>query len=277
MGKFQDGNIIALRSAGGKYLSVQPRGNLTQSTDLRDTEHWMVRKVDKKTILLVSSLDSELYVDSYGIVTHQKRGLFHIPKSVGQYEYTFIVIKLNHNLYGFRAHNGNFLIPLANGRIGLSKMLTENCYFSVDLIRSSMKIHKANRLKVGKAYYIKTQWKHYLSADSTDHIVRAIPKEPTETEVFLVEQSGDRVHLRTLTKGEYVTFKEDGSVQLEGVPGEGSGFILFSSHGRVALQSPMNHKHLSTRRDGTIGQETVLNRNEEFETIKYNFKKNKIQ
>jgi hypothetical protein len=273
MGKFSTGNIIAIKDCAGKYLSAQPKGSIVETTDLKESEQFTVRKVEKKTVVFTSMSDSDIIVDTHGLVMLHKKG-FHMPRLVAQYENAFVVIKVDHNLYGFRAANGRFLIPLASGRLGLSKMLTKHALFSVQVLSTAVKISKTNRLKVGKAYHIKSAYKLYLSTEGTGGILRTLPKVPTESEVFVVEQFGSQIQLKAFNKDEYIVFKDDGSVVLDAKPTDGFNVLL--SHGKVILESAGNGRLLSAKRDGTIGQETTIRTGEEFETIKYNWRKNKI-
>lgn len=264
MGKFRDGNIISIKANTGKYISGQPRGLIQQSTDCRETEHFKVSKVGKKTIALHTALESMVKLNEFGQITHEKPGIA-LPFISGRSDRSdyFNVIKIDKNTYGFRSYLGSYLCVFPDGCIGLHKYLSPSCHFSVECFFETPKVHKYNKLKEGKRYHFKTYFKNYLSAKSEDGILRAVPTAKEE-EIFLVEKLNGMIQLKNPSRNLYIVEKEN-AFHLESNP-DPLGYELFLLNGKVGLKT--REGFMSVRRDGNIGVEKAMKSYEEFETFK---------
>lgn len=266
MGKFRDGNLIAIKAPNGKYLSGQPKGLIQLSTDCRETEHFRVSKVGKKTIILNTALDSIVKLNESGQIFHDKPGIV-IPFMSGRNDRSdyFNVIKIDKNIYGFRSWLGSYLCLFPDGCIGLHKYLSPACHFNIDCLFESQKLHRYNRLKEGKRYHIKSYYhKNYLTAKSEDGILRTVSGAPKEDEIFLAEKLNGMIQLKNPSRNLYIVEKEN-AFHLESNP-DPFGYELFSKDGMIGLKT--REGFLSVRKDGNVGVEKVMGSQEEFETYK---------
>jgi len=199
-------------------------------------------------------------VEANGVITHKKASF---PRLSTPNEEKFSVIKFDKNLFGLRSYLGTFISACNDGSVRLSKFLSPNSLFKADVTYYAPQPKKTNKLKFGKAYYLKTAHNGYLSAAES---LKESFDPPKEDNIFIVEHdNGDIIHLFSPNIGRYITPKEDGSITLE--PNDENGFQVFNSKKKVSLKSKFG-KYLVVRRDGAIVQENTLTSEGEFETFK---------
>lgn len=265
MGKFRDGNVIALQTSIGKYLSVQPRGIIIQSTDLGETEHFKLKKVGKKIISLISGLDTKLIVTNLGQVTHKKDRLITLPL-INLDDERFMVIKVDHNSFGLRSWLGTFLCSHFDGTMILSKTLTPNCLFKAKIIKEGEKKRKKSKVKIGKSYYIKSYFKGFLNGTEEGQIRQMFRETPIKEDTFVIESEGDGVHLFSPFSGKYIVANSDGSITLESNYHSGKGFKVIPTQDKVAFKTPFGF--LSAERNGELKQRNSITNFERFKTFK---------
>lgn len=266
MGKFRDGNIIALQTSIGKFVSVQPKGEVTQSTDLGQTEHFLLKKVGKKIINLVSSLDTKMIVTNLGKITHKKDRIFTLP-GIDLSDERFMVIKVDHNLFGLRSWLGTFLSAHYDGTMKLSKILTPSCLFKAQIIQEGQKKKRKSKIKIGKSYYIQSFYKGFLNSTEENQIRQMFRENPRKEDIFTIESEGDGLHLFSPYSGKYLVANSDGSVSLESNYHSGKGFQGISRDDKIVFKTSFG-TYISAQKNGGILQRNIITNSEKFDTFK---------
>lgn len=266
MGKFKEGNTIAIRGIDGKYLSSQPNGMIMESTDLLETEHFRVSKVDIKTVTLTSLLDTRLYANVFGELVHEHHSMIPFVNKMNPKEDYFNVLKLSKGLYAFRNHYGRFLsLHSAENRVGFSKILSESCQFHVELIHQKERGESAWKLKVNKDYFIQTIFNSYMTIQNEDGLARHVEvKNPSSNEVFRVEQQAKTIHLKNPNTNIYLVVKDKDRIVTDYACGN-IGFDVVKWNRKVGLQHP-RFGFLAANRDGTFGFSSTMTNESSFTT-----------
>ena len=165
MGKYRDGNVITIKARDGRYLSAQPSGAMILSHDAKETEESIITKVSKKTINLKTNLDTTIHFHHDGTVEHHKvnwtETLSKMTSKPTDYNVDIIKVKPHH--CGFRNAFGTFLAIKENEEtLTKSKFIAEDSILEINVIKQCPKIHKANIIKNGKFYQIKTNQKMFF-------------------------------------------------------------------------------------------------------------------